>query len=72
MNISGGVSLSAIASNVGVTGSNGVTTRDQMAVAVMRKAMDMQQQTAATIINSMPQPASALPSNVGRNINVTA
>jgi len=71
MNISGGISLNAMASNVGVSGDS-VSVRDVMSVSTMRKAMDMEKQTASALLDALPEPSRGLPPNVGRNINVTA
>jgi hypothetical protein len=40
-------------------------------VAVLKKAMDMQKETAATMISAIT-PTDALPSHLGRNLNVVA
>lgn len=43
-------------------------------IAMTKKAMDIEQQAAAQMIQNVQQatPTSALPDNVGRNINVVA
>jgi len=42
-------------------------------LAVLKKAMDSEAQSAAALINALPQPPQQnLPPNLGRNINVTA
>ncbi len=62
-------SSSAVSAAVGQ-----VNTQDQRSVLVLKKALDAQAQTAAALINALPQPASSsnLPSNLGRTINTTA
>lgn len=57
MDISG-VQTAAIASSVG--------QNDAVGVAVLKKAMDIQEQTAVQLIQSI----SELPDNLGQNINV--
>ena len=48
--------------------------QDQRSVLVLKKALDSQAQTAAALIEALPQPPSIqnLPLQVGRNINTTA
>ena len=53
-----GVQTAAIASNVG--------QNDAAGIAVLKKAMDIQEQTAMQLIESIPQPAG----NTGQNINI--
>ena len=57
MDISG-VQTAAIASNVG--------QNDAAGIAVLKKAMDIQEQSALQLIESIPTPSA----NVGQNINV--
>lgn len=49
---------------------------DAVGVAVLKKANDIQAQTAMALINAIPQPpqqsAANLPPNLGQNINTTA
>ena len=52
------VQTAAIASNVG--------QNDPAGIAVLKKAMDIQEQTAMQLIQSIPE----LPDNLGQNINV--
>jgi hypothetical protein len=40
-------------------------------VALLRKALDMQQESAATLIAAVT-PAASLPSHLGQNVNVVA
>jgi len=53
-----GVQTAAIASNVG--------QNDPAGIMVLKKAMDIQEQTAVQLIQSIP----TLPDNLGQNINV--
>ncbi len=53
-----GVQTSAIAGNVG--------QNDPVGIRVLKKAMDIQEQTAMQLIQSIPE----LPANLGQNINV--
>ncbi|NOQ80857.1 MAG: putative motility protein [Gammaproteobacteria bacterium] len=53
-----GVQTTAIASNVG--------QNDPVGIAVLKKAMDIQEQTAMQLIQSIPE----LPNNLGQNVNV--
>lgn len=48
------------------------TQPTEMSVAVMRKVLDGQQAAAAQVVNTIEQSGSALPDNLGQNINVTA
>ncbi len=57
MDISG-VQTTAIASNV--------SQNDPVGISVLKKAMDIQEQTAVQLIQSIPE----LPDNLGQNINV--
>ena len=57
MDISG-VQTAAIATNVG--------QNDTLGVTVLKKAMDIQEQSAVQLIESIPK----LPDNLGQNINV--
>lgn len=45
---------------------------DAVAVSVLRKALDIQAQGAMQLIQALPQPAQALPANLGNHLNVTA
>ena len=64
MDSTSGISLSAIASTAQ---SNG----DAVTISILKKAMDIQAQTAMALLEAMPQPVQALPDNVGRNLNVS-
>lgn len=46
-------------------------TNDAVGVAVLKKAMDVQEQSAMQLVQAIPD-ASALPEGVGTRINVTA
>jgi len=53
----------------------GQTNGDSTALAVLKKAIDTQAQSAAALINSVSAPqknAVNLPPNLGQNINTTA
>jgi hypothetical protein len=41
-------------------------------MALLKKALNMQQQAAATMLEALPTPAAALPSHLGQNVNVVA
>jgi len=48
-------------------------TSSDIGLTVLKKAMDAEAQGAVALINAIPQPPQQnLPSNLGRNINVTA
>ncbi|MBF0265924.1 MAG: YjfB family protein [Gammaproteobacteria bacterium] len=53
-----GAQLSSVAS---------MTTQSDASVAVLKKTMDIQKQTAMQLIEAIPQPPSA---TVGQNINI--
>ncbi len=53
-----GVQTAAIAANVG--------QNDPAGIAVLKKAMDIQEQTAMQLIQAIPE----LPDNLGQNINI--
>jgi hypothetical protein len=57
MDISG-VQTASIASSVG--------QNDAVGIAILKKAMDIQEQSAVQLIQSIPE----LPDNLGKNINV--
>ncbi|EIC20169.1 YjfB family protein [Thiorhodovibrio frisius] len=65
-------SVSGVASLA--TNSNNAQVSDAVGISVLNKALDAQVQGAAALIESIaetPQ-ATALPDNVGGNVNVTA
>jgi hypothetical protein len=41
-------------------------------MTVLKKAMDVQAQGAAALIDALPQPAASLPANLGRHVNTVA
>ncbi|MBK5962570.1 hypothetical protein CCR95_00195 [Thiocystis minor] len=41
-------------------------------VAVLKKAIDIQEQSALQLLDSLPSPTQGLPANVGTHLNVTA
>jgi hypothetical protein len=49
---------------------------DAVGIAVLKKALDTEAQSAQMLINAVPQPvkssASNLPPNLGQNVNTTA
>ena len=53
---------------------NQVSAENQRSVLVLKKALDSQAQTAAALIQALPQPPSVngLPPNLGRTINTAA
>jgi hypothetical protein len=65
VDISAGISTSAIAATAG---SNG----DAVTISVLDKALNIQASTAAQMIESVVQTSEALPDNLGKNLNVTA
>lgn len=65
MDISSGISLNAIAATAQVNG-------DAVTISTLKKAMEIQEQAAMALIQALPEPAPALPENVGRNLDVIA
>ena len=49
-------------------------TDTQIGVAILKKSIDIQSQSALELLQAIPSPAPAsnLPSNLGQNINTTA
>ncbi len=47
-------------------------TQQDIGVAVLKKAMDVQAQGAMALIQAIPPAPSNLPANLGQNVNVTA
>ena len=47
-------------------------TGDAIAIAVLRKSLDIQEQSAAQLIQALPQPTTNGPSNLGNSINTFA
>lgn len=52
------------------------TNMDVVSTTVLKKALDIEAQTAISLINALPQPvqqsSANLPANLGKNINTTA
>lgn len=50
------------------------TNAQELSVAVLKKALDTQTQSALSLIGAIPKPpsASGLPPHVGKNVNTTA
>jgi Putative motility protein len=47
-------------------------TGDAVALAVLKKAMDIEAQGAAALIQALPQPASNNPPNLGKHVDAFA
>lgn len=47
-------------------------TGDAVAIAVLKKTLDIQAQSALQLIQALPQPAPSNPPNVGQSVNVYA
>jgi hypothetical protein len=45
---------------------------EEVSVAVLKKSIDLQEQTAAQMIQSLPAPVSSLPDHLGTKVNTTA
>jgi len=61
--------------NVGMNTSTALTqgANDAVGMNVLKKALDIEAQSAQMLLNALPQPVSAnLPPNLGQNINTTA
>jgi hypothetical protein len=65
MDINSGISLNAIAATAQVNG-------DAVTIATLKKAMTIQGQAAASLLEALPEPPRALPEGVGGNLDVTA
>lgn len=53
----------------------GQSTGDAVGLSVLKKAMDLQAQSAVALISALPQPQKNtvnLPPNLGQNVNTTA
>jgi hypothetical protein len=61
--------IAKLATSIAETG-----TRQDVAIAVLKKAQDIQATTANQLIEALPQvtPSSNLPSHLGNHINTTA
>jgi hypothetical protein len=49
-----------------------VRTTDAVDIAVLRKALDIQEQSAMQLIQALPQPAASNPPNLGNSVNTFA
>ena len=47
-------------------------TGDAVAIAVLRKSLDIQEQGALQLIQALPQPATNSPPNLGNSVNTFA
>ena len=47
-------------------------TSDAIAIAVLKKALDMQAQSALQLIQALPQPVTSSPPNLGNGVNAFA
>lgn len=54
------------------TGMSLERTQQDIGVAVLKKAMDVQAQGAMALIQAIPPAPANLPANLGQNVNVTA
>ena len=48
------------------------STGDAVAITVLKKALDIQAQSAMQLIQALPQPAPGNPPNLGNGVNVYA
>jgi len=65
----------SISTSSGVSAALGqASAQDQRSILVLKKALDSQAQTAAALIQALPQPVTIdnLPPHVGRSVNTTA
>lgn len=60
-------SIAKLATSVAETGM-----KQEVGIAVMKRAQDIQKNTAAQLLNAIQPPPQNLPPNLGRNINTTA
>jgi hypothetical protein len=67
MNISGVNSISSVASSI-----SQASTGDAVAIAVLKKTLDIQAQTAMQLIAALPQPVASSPPNLGGDVNTYA
>lgn len=58
--------------NVSSAAVNQASSGDAVAIAVLRKTLDIQAQSALQLIQALPQPASNSPSNLGNSVNTFA
>ena len=47
-------------------------TADAVAIAVLRKTLDLQEQSALQLIQALPQPVTNNPPNLGNSVNTFA
>lgn len=64
MDISGIASLSTSLSQAKIS--------DEISLSVLKKAMDIEAQSALQLLQALPQPASSNPPNLGNSINTFA
>ena len=59
-------------SSTSVNSASSAQTGDAVSISVARKAMAIEQQMMEQLISSIPQPppSTALPANLGQNVNV--
>jgi hypothetical protein len=62
--------ISSIASTA--TQMSQAKTSDAVSIAVLKKAMDIEAQGTAQLIQALPQPASNSPPNLGNKVNTFA
>ena len=70
MNITNTPSVAAAVSNA--SSSTPGTVGNAASLLVLRKAMDVQESGAATLLAALPQPALATEGSLGRNLNTYA
>ena len=61
--------------SVALASATGQNTGDAVGLSVLKKAIDMQAQSAAALVNALSQPeknSTNLPPNLGQNVNTTA
>ncbi len=66
MDISGASNISALSGQAA-----GHATGDTVSLQVLKKAVDIQAQSAAALIEALPQPVN-MPDHLGQNVNTTA
>lgn len=54
------------------TSMKAVATQQEVELAVLKKAIDMQAASGAALIEALQPPANNLPPHLGQNINTTA
>jgi len=48
------------------------STGDAVAIAALRKSLDIQEQSAMQLIDALPQPTTNSPPNLGKSVNTFA